>query len=183
MKKLIISGVCIIVMSLQLSACQRVDPFKLHAPDSDVKDFSPLLYEEGEVFPEFYEGTEWDPALWPASYQDKDNFTRQLFSSRIIHDQYIKKDRFSEAVTSDLFAGLYDVDQYQSIERIDGPGIPILVVGPNFYHLSATDQYRVTNALDQLYGATRGEYGGFILQDYYTREMIGSYTNAGLSMK
>ncbi len=136
---------------LSLSACNL---YKMSAPESDVKGFSPLLYERGETFPARFEGKSWDPALWPLPYQDRDTFTRQLFDSNIITDQYIQDET-----------------------------IPVLVVGPNFYHLSDIDQYRVTNAFDQLYGATTGEYGGYLLQDYYTRKMIGSYTKAGLSLR
>lgn len=140
-----------LLISVTLMGCNG---FKLHATESDIKDFSPLLYERGETFPARFDGKSWDPALWPLAYQDRDNFTRQLFDSDIIDDQYIQKET-----------------------------IPVLVVGPNFYHLSDIDQYRVTNALDQLYGATTGEYGGYLLQDYHTREMIGSYTKAGLSLR
>lgn len=140
-----------LIALLTITACGQ---FKPTAAESAQKHFSPLLYEQGETFPARFEGKSWDPALWPLPYQDRDTFTRQLFDSDIIHDQYIQ-------------------DQT----------IPVLVVGPNFYHLSDIDQYRVTNALDQLYGATTGEYGGYMLQDYHTRRMIGSYTKAGLSLR
>lgn len=118
------------------------------------KHFSPLIYGPEDTLPAQFKGTEWDPALWPLSYQNKDNFTRGLFKADIIRDQYIKDET-----------------------------IPILVVGPNFYHLSDQDQIRLCDTINQLYGATSGSYGAYLLIDWYSRKVIGEYSKSGLVMR
>ncbi len=94
------------------------------------------------------------PAAWPLSYQDREKFTQNLFDADIVRDQYIK-----------------------------GKQVPVVVVGPNFYHLSDLDQSRICKVLDRLYGATTGEYGHFLLVDWYSRAIIGDYTKEGLSLR
>lgn len=176
----ILMSMVTLCLALSLSACGQ---YKWGAPKSDIKNFSPHLYDLGETFPARFENKAWDPAAWPLPYQDRDRFTRQLFESDIIYDQYILTKPFATTLIEPNFYNLSDVDQYKPVTYSDRNEIPVLVVGPNFYHLSDIDQYRVTNALDQLYGATRGEYGAYLLQDYHTKEMIGSYTKTGLNLR
>ena len=128
--------------------------FKRYRTGSYQKGFSPHLYDYGDSFPASFKGKEWNPTAWPLSYQDKNKFTQNLFDSDIIRDQYIK-----------------------------GDAVPVVVVGPNFYHLSDLDQYRLCKSLDMLYGATTGKYGHFLLQDWYSKEIIGAYTKNGLDLR
>lgn len=139
------------ILVLGLVAC---NPYKEHVPDSFRKDFSPLLYPYGHSIPAQWEGKDWDPAAWPLSYQNKENFTKGLFDADIMRDQYIE-----EGTT------------------------PIVVVGPNFYHLSDHDQQRICKTLDMLYGATTGKYGYFLLKDWYSNAIIGEYTKDGLTLR
>lgn len=139
-----------LVAVLMVTACQQ----ERFPQNSFEKNFTPLIYGPGDTLPAQFKGTEWDPALWPLSYQNKDNFTRGLFKADIIRDQYIKDET-----------------------------IPVLVVGPNFYHLSDGDQIRLADTINQLYGATSGSYGAYLLTDWHTRQVIGEYSKTGLKMR
>lgn len=61
-------------------------------------------------------------------------------------------------------------------------GTPILVVGPNFYHLSDLDRRRVTDTFGQFYARAGGAGYGYMLRDWKTGEFIGSYTRQGLDL-
>jgi len=122
--------------------------------NSAEKAFSPLLHTMGDTIPAQWEGKGWNPKEWPLPYQNKDKFIQNLFDSDILRDQYIKDET-----------------------------IPILVVGPNFYHLSDHDQIRICDTINQLYGATAGQYGAFLLQDWYSKKIIGEYSKGGLALR
>lgn len=128
--------------------------FKREPADSYQKGFTPHLYNYGDSFPASFKGREWDPAAWPLSYQDRQKFTQNLFDADILREQYIQGDE-----------------------------VPVVVVGPNFYHLSDLDQYRICKTLDMLYGATTGKYGHFVLKDWYSGKMIGDFTKNGLDLR
>jgi hypothetical protein len=127
---------------------------KYNQVDSFHKDFSPQLKAYGETIPAQWKDRDWDPTQWPLSYQNKDKFTQGLFDADILREQYIKAD-----------------------------AVPVVVVGPGFYRLSDLDQGRVCKTLDMLYGATNGPYGHFLLQDWYSRDIVGDYTKTGLTLR
>lgn len=158
-----------VLVLLALAACT---PFKQRPADSQRKGYSPLLYAYGESIPAQWEGKDWDPAAWPISYQNKKKFTQNLFDADIIRDQYIKK-------------GYMNVrDTYSNVEYTENGGrVPVVEVGPNFYRLSDHDQYRVCDTLNQLYGATTGKYGGYVLTDWYSGKIIGEYSKSGLTLR
>lgn len=142
------------VLASAVLAASGCADFKRHPASSYEKGFSPHLYSYGDSFPASFKGKDWDPAAWPLSYQDREKFTQNLFDADIIRRQYIQGDQ-----------------------------VPVVVVGPNFYHLSDLDQQRVCKSLDMLYGATTGKYGHFVLTDWYSGAMIGDYTKNGLSLR
>ena len=62
--------------------------------------------------------------------------------------------------------------------------IPVLVVGPQFYHLSGYDKRRVAHTVDVVYGITQEkENGVFILKDWRTKQPVGLYTEYGLQLQ
>lgn len=144
----------VFLLMLTVLAVSGCDDFKRYQTGSYQKGFTPHLYEYGDSFPNNFKGKEWDPAAWPLSYQDRKQFTQNLFDADIIRDQYIK-----------------------------GEQVPVVVVGPNFYRLSDLDQYRICKTLDMLYGASTGKYGHFLLQDWYSKQIIGDFTKNGLSLR
>lgn len=82
----------------------------------------------------------------------------------------------------DLIDGFYKADIFHD-QKMEGD-IPVLVVGPNFYHLSGYDKRRVTHVLDVVYAITDGDGAQvFKLQDWRTGEDIGWYSKNGLQIQ
>lgn len=179
-----------LLMSLGLGACTPA--VQRHPANSFEKDFSPLLYPMGHSIPAQWEGKDWDPALWPLSYQNKDNFTKGLFDADIIRDQYLMEQSYFSADRynySPDYIEYNDRDTQANRDRahkgryVSKAVIPVLVVGPNFYHLSDHDQIRLCDTINMLYGATSGSYGAFLLTDWHSKKVIGEYSKGGLSLR
>jgi hypothetical protein len=62
-------------------------------------------------------------------------------------------------------------------------GVPVLVVGPNFYHLSGYDKRRVIETIDHVYAVTSAMPKMFYLQDWGTKKHIGYYSPKGLVLQ
>jgi hypothetical protein len=62
-------------------------------------------------------------------------------------------------------------------------GVPVLVVGPNFYHLSGYDKRRIIQTIDHVYAVTSVKPRMFYLQDWATDRHIGYYSPAGLVLQ
>jgi len=61
--------------------------------------------------------------------------------------------------------------------------LPVLVVGPNFYHLSGLDKRRVMQTVDTVYGITdQKEYGSFLIKDWHTNRYVGAFDQNGLRL-
>jgi hypothetical protein len=66
---------------------------------------------------------------------------------------------------------------------VDGK-IPVVIVGPNFYHLSGNDKRRVAATLDYVYAlSAKSPPSMFYLEDWRTEEKIGYYTNRQLILQ
>lgn len=62
--------------------------------------------------------------------------------------------------------------------------VPVLLVGPQFYHLGGFDKRRVLTTLDTVYGITEsGEHPLIILKDWHTKREIGLFTKDGLQLE
>ncbi len=73
-----------------------------------------------------------------------------------------------------------DILKEQTVGHAD---LPVLVVGPNFYHLSGLDKRRVVHTVDTAYGITeRSEHASFMLTDWYTKRPIGVFDRHGLRL-
>lgn len=82
-----------------------------------------------------------------------------------------------------LLTKFYKADIFKN-QIVDESGLPELVVGPNFYHLSGLDKRRAVTLVDTVYGVTQNnENGSFVLTDWYTKKPIGLYDNQGLRLQ
>lgn len=62
--------------------------------------------------------------------------------------------------------------------------MPVLEVGPNFYHLSGYDKRRVTKLVDDHYQITANHLNAmYIIHDWRTHRPIGTYTAHGLQLQ
>lgn len=61
--------------------------------------------------------------------------------------------------------------------------VPVLDVGPRFYHLSGLDKRRVVMTLDYIYKVTDKKPGVIYLKDASTNAVIGTYTRDGLTLE
>ena len=98
------------------------------------------------------------------------------------HEDWYAEDWTSQKKGMDLVQGFYDADIFRDQTKTDS-GLPVLVVGPNFYHLSGYDKRRVVHVLDVVYGLTEQKTNGsFLLQDWHSGSMIGSFDRNGLTL-
>jgi len=73
-----------------------------------------------------------------------------------------------------------DILREQDEER----GVPVIVVGPMFYHLSGFDKRRVMTTLDSVYNVTTdGAHPAIVLKDWKTHRDVGIYTKEGLQLE
>lgn len=83
---------------------------------------------------------------------------------------------------AELVNGFYKSDILR--EQTDEKGVPVLIVGANFYHLGGFDKRRVITTVDSLYGITEsGKHPMIILRDWYTKKQIGLFTAEGLQLE
>lgn len=81
-----------------------------------------------------------------------------------------------------LIDGFYKADVLR--KQTDEDGVPVLVVGTNFYRLGGFDQRRILTTLDAVYGITEsGQHPVIILRDWYTKKEIGLFTKDGLQLE
>lgn len=73
-----------------------------------------------------------------------------------------------------------DILREQNIEA----GVPVLVVGSNFYRLGGFDKRRVITTVDAVYGITqKGQNPTILLRDWKTKNQIGVFTKDGLQLE
>ncbi len=96
----------------------------------------------------------WTPDDWAAQRVDRLSIIDDFYRADILRKQYMDDD------------------------------IPVLEVGPNFYHLSGFDKRRVTQMVDNVFEATDKEPHMFYVKDPKTDKVIGLYTkNGGLHLQ
>jgi hypothetical protein len=92
------------------------------------------------------------------------------------------EDWTSQKNGDELIKGFYNAEILHAQEMREGE-VPVLVVGPNFYHLSGLDKRRVTQTVDTVYGVTASaENGSFMLKDWHTGNFIGAFDKNGLRL-
>lgn len=98
------------------------------------------------------------------------------------HEDWVAEDWIDQYDDpKDMIAGFYEADIIRD-QTIDGERT-ILVVGPNFYHLSGFDKRRVSHVIDTIYGITKSSpEGAFFLKDWKTSKYIGVHDKHGLRL-
>lgn len=98
---------------------------------------------------------DWEPADWAAQSPGGSlKIIEGFYTGQILNRQYVDND------------------------------VPVLEVGPNFYHLSGYDKRRVVAMVDDYYKITTSRLNGmFTLTDWRTRKPIGVYSAAGLQLQ
>ncbi len=97
----------------------------------------------------------WEPADWAAQRPGGAfEVIQGFYRANILRDQYVDDD------------------------------MPVLEVGPNFYHLSGYDKRRVTRLVDDYYQITSNHLNAmYTIRDWRTGKPIGTYTTHGLSLQ
>lgn len=99
------------------------------------------------------------------------------------HEDWYAEDWLSQKDGMELISGFYDADILRD-QVIREEGVPVLVVGPNFYRLSGFDKRRVVHVVDVVYGITEsGADAAFELEDWNTRMVIGAFDKEGLRLR
>lgn len=97
-------------------------------------------------------------------------------------ENWYVEDWLSQEDGMSLIKGFYDADILRD-QKVGHAKMPILVVGPNFYHLSGFDKRRVTQTIDTIYGISKSKpNGSFFLEDWYTKAYIGTFDENGLRL-
>jgi len=95
-------------------------------------------------------GKGWDQDLWSKRWTD-DVVVRKLFQNRVFDNEFIQKG-----------------------------GMPVLVVGPQFYKLSDLDRRRSLDLVVRNANLFNRGYGYVRLMDWWSKEPIGGYTKQGM---
>ncbi len=98
------------------------------------------------------------------------------------HTDWMVEDWTSQTDGMTLIKGWYAADILRD-QTMGHAQLPVLVVGPNFYHLSGLDKRRVVTTIDVAYGITKSKNNGsFMLTDWYTKKPIGTFDRHGLRL-
>jgi len=127
---------------------------------------------------------------WPESHWVDQNFRPYLEHPKHPHNsQWDHKvwepadwSAQSDIGNAGILRGFY-VSEIFVRQYMDGD-MPVLVVGPNFYHLSGYDKRRVTRMVDEYYQITSARPNAlFTVEDWRSRKPIGIYTAHGLQLQ
>jgi hypothetical protein len=124
-------------------------------------------------WPSHWDNLDYEPYLENAKHPHNSQWNRDKWLPRHWEEQ--RADGLS------VIDGFYKADILRN--QVEKNDLPILVVGPNFYHLGGQDKRRVTSMIDYVYKITEKENGMYTLEDWYTRQPIGVYTRYGLQMQ
>ncbi len=104
------------------------------------------------------QNTQWDRSRWkPADWEGQ----------RVSPNALIK--RFYRA----------DVLRGQEVRH----GMPVVVVGPNFYNLGGEEKRQLARTIDDLWHVTSSQPGMYLLYDDITGASVGVYTKDGLQLQ
>jgi len=108
--------------------------------------------------------------------------TKELQIPQWEDENWYVEDWLSQEDGLELVKGFYQADIIRD-QTVNKKEVPVLVVGPNFYHLSGLDKRRVTQTIDVVYGITAQKVdGSFFLKDWYTKKYIGTFDENGLRL-
>lgn len=108
--------------------------------------------------------------------------TRELQIPQWEDENWYVEDWTSQEGGVNLIQGFYDADILRN-QEVKNNKVPVITVGPNFYHLSGLDKRRVIQTVDTMYGFTTSkENGSFMLKDWDTKNFIGVFDKNGLRL-
>lgn len=161
--------------------------FKIYKP-LFLMMFSLLLVLPGESLAESKKSSWWGWSKKHNNYRDMKKYNPHLENSRHVqipqweHEDWYAEDWLSQKDGMELISGFYEADILRDQIVREGQ-VPVLVVGPNFYHLSGFDKRRVVHVVDVVYGITKsGENRSFELEDWNTQMAIGTFDAEGLRL-
>lgn len=96
-------------------------------------------------------------------------------------ENWYVEDWTSKEPAMKIIKGFYNADILRAQTK-GVNGMPVIVVGPNFYHLSGLDKRRVMTLIDSVYNITANGSGAFFLKDWNTEKYIGVYDENGLRL-
>jgi hypothetical protein len=130
----------------------------------------------------------WIFGWWPDHWDN--NFHYYLEDDKRVHNSQWKDSKWQPKDWADqrpgggpeLIKGFYTsriiTGQFQ---RDD---IPVIEVGPGFYHLGGEDKRRVMATIDSVYGITASHDNAMILlYDWFTKKPVGLYNKVGLQIE
>lgn len=111
----------------------------------------------------------------------KQNFEPYLEDVRALqipqweHENWYIEDWTSQKSPDQIVRDLYKADIFKD-QMTGKDGERILIVGPNFYHLSGLDKRKVVTLLDYTYQPSADVMNSsFFLKDWKTKQFIGVY--------
>ena len=118
-------------------------------------DWTPYLEDAKHPHNTQWDHVKWTPADWAAQEpKGASDVIRHFYLADVLRRQYVDDE------------------------------MPVLEVGPNFYHLSGQDKRRLMRTIDDHYQITASKLNGmFMITDWRTRKPIGSYTVHGLQIQ
>ena len=118
----------------------------------------------------------------PKKFQPYLENSRHLQIPQWEHEDWYVEDWASQKPAMEIIQGFYEADILK--DQIHGSDeFPVLIVGPNFYHLSGYDKRRVVTLVDSVYGISgNAKKGSFFLRDWYTHQTIGVFDQEGLHL-
>lgn len=125
------------------------------------------------------------PSIWDTTKQ----YQPYLENAKHPHpSQWADRDWYAEDWIAQRQSGLQLVQGYYNSDIIRNQdvddGVAVLIVGPNFYHLSGYDKRRVVHTIDVVYGVTaRQQNATIMLKDWHTKRHIGYFDHEGLTLQ
>lgn len=116
--------------------------------------FKPYVsnWEPHHDHPQQWQGQDWDPTMWNKDWTPEVAL-KKFFKARIFESQYLRKGK---------------------------PPVPVLVVGHKFYKISDLDRRRALKLLADYTNVFGEGYPVIQLNDWHTKEIVGTYTPKGL---
>ncbi len=123
---------------------------KLTLPEHYEFTARPWNHDAQNQHPQQWQGQDWDPSMWNEKWTPEVAI-KKFYAAHIFHRQYVRYQRY-----------------------------PVLELGPTFFKLSDLDRRRTLQLLMDYNDVFSKGYDAVELRDWYTKELVGSYTRKGM---